>query len=318
MEENFIACLIGQLVLLRAPGKFPVHLRPSVVNTSFPEFCKAEVGSKISSLKNYNLPDFILSIVAKDCDSDLAEKGKLDKKLHSMNEKAIDLLYRIFVDGAKDDSGDYALYRFYVYTSSMYYKCKPVIDEKMTGKSGKNYSVPIAVKSNEMYISVAFNKSSNKKATKRDIVKFYNIVNDLKLGPEGAQLTDAIYCSSNGFGNNSLEEFENLKNSREENPETQINFKISKFENGIYSLIKPKIIKNIIARRWELILMKNKSDLRKEMLSAQELQKDLLKKRDSILDTKPLNQEEALLITHKIAQLRDFIKLAENSLKMSD
>jgi len=248
VEENFIACLTSPLVLLLATWKYQVHLRSSVVNNSFPEFCKVEVGSKISSLKNYNLPDFILSLVAKDCNSGLAEKGKLDKKLNSMNEKAIDLLYKIFVDCVKDDSGDYALYRFYAYASSMYYKCETVIDEKMTGKSGKNYSVPVAVKSNEMYISVAFNKKSNKAVTKRDIIKFYNTVNDLRLGPYGAQLVDAIYCSSNGFGSNSLEAFENLKNSRNDNPETQINFKISKYENGIYSLIKPKIIENIILR----------------------------------------------------------------------
>ena len=236
------------LVLLLVTWKYRVRLRPSVVNSSFPEFCKAEVGSKINSLKNYNLPDFILSLVAKDCDSELAEKGKLDKKLNSMNEKAITLLHKIFVDCAKDDSGDYALYRFYAYASSMYYKCETVINEKMTGKSGKNYSVPVAVKSNEMYISVAFNKNSNKTVTKRDIIKFYNTVNDLKSGPYGAQLTDAIYCSSNGFGVNSLDTFENLKNSCNDNTETQINFKISKFENGIYSLIKPKIIENIVLR----------------------------------------------------------------------
>ena len=118
----------------------------------------------------------------------------------------------------------------------------------MIGKSGKNYSVPVSVKSNEMYISVAFNKNSNKAVTTRDIIKFYNTVSDLKSGPYGAQLSDAIYCSSNGFGANSLEVFEKLKNSRNDNPETQINFKISKFENGIYSLIKPKIIEKIVLR----------------------------------------------------------------------
>jgi len=219
-----------------------------VGNGNFPEFCKAEVGSKISSLKNYNLPDFILSLVAKECDSELAEKGKLDKKLHSMNEKAVELLYKIFVNGVNDDFGDFALYRFYAYASSMYHKCETVIYEKMTGKSGKNYSVPVAIKFNGMYISVAFSKNSDKAVTKRDITKFYNTVDDLKLGPYGAQLTDAIYCSSVGFVGSALEELEHLKNSRDDNPETKIHFKISNFENGIYSLIKPKIIENTFLR----------------------------------------------------------------------
>jgi len=67
-----------------------------------------------------------------------------------------------------------------------------------------------------------------------------------------------------------------------------------------------------------MTMMKNKSDLRKEMLVAQESQKDLLKKRDFILNNHLSNQDDALLITHKIAKLRDFIKFAENTLKMSD
>jgi len=54
------------------------------------------------------------------------------------------------------------------------------------------------------------------------------------------------------------------------------------------------------------------------MLVAQESQKDLLKKRDFILNNPLSNQKDALLITHKIAKLRDFIKFAENTLKMSD
>jgi len=64
--------------------------------------------------------------------------------------------------------------------------------------------------------------------------------------------------------------------------------------------------------------MKNKSDLKREMLVAQESQKDLLKKRNFILNNPLSNQKEALSITHNIAKLRDFIKFAENTLKMSD
>ena len=54
------------------------------------------------------------------------------------------------------------------------------------------------------------------------------------------------------------------------------------------------------------------------MLVAQESQKVLLKKRDFILNSSLSNQKDALLITHEIAKLRDFIKFAENTLKMSD
>jgi len=219
-----------------------------LVNTNFPQFSTTQLGSKISSLGNYNLPDFILSLVAKDCNSELAERGKLDKKLHSMNEDAIELLYQIFVNCKEDESKNYALYRFYAYASSIYHKCETTVNETIQGKSGKNYKIPIAIKSGGMYISVAFNKNSGKAVSKREIMKFYNIVDDLKLGPHGTQLMDAIFCSSVGFMGNALVELENLKNSRDDNPETKITFKIANFENLIYSIIKTKTAENIILR----------------------------------------------------------------------
>ena len=224
--------------------KYQVPLRSSVVSNKFPEFCTTQVGSKIKSLNNYNLPDFILSLVAKECDSELAEKGRLDKKLHSMNDKAIDLLYQIFVNCAENNSGNYSLYRFYAYASSMYYKCETMINEIMPGKSGKKHLVPVAIKSSGMYISVAFSKNLGGPVTKKDLTKFYNTVDDLKNGPYGTQLADAVYCSSVGFMGNALVELENLKNNRKDDPETKINFKTSSFENRIYSLIKPEMIEN--------------------------------------------------------------------------
>jgi hypothetical protein len=209
-----------------------------VVNSSFPTFFTSQVGAHVESLKNYNLPDFILRLVAKDCDSDLPERGRLDKKLQSMNKKAIDLLYQIFVNCDKSESGKYDLYRFYTYVSSMYYKCDILINEKISGHSGKNYLIPVAVKSNGMYIAVAFNKFSENTISKQEIKKFYNIVDDLKRGDFGTQLDDAIYCSSAGFSGNALVELENLNGTRSKDPEAKINFKVANFENRIYSLMK--------------------------------------------------------------------------------
>ena len=79
-----------------------------MVQGNFPDFCIPKVGHKIESLKNYALPDFILKLIAKDCKSDLAEKGRTDKKLSSMNEDSVDLMYKIFVQCAKNESGRYA------------------------------------------------------------------------------------------------------------------------------------------------------------------------------------------------------------------
>ena len=209
-----------------------------MVNSSFPTFFTSQVGAHVESLKKYNLPDFILKLVAKECDSDLSERGRPDKKLQSLNKKAIELLYQIFVNCDENESGKYDGYRFYTYVSSMYHKCEILINEKISGGSGKIHLIPVAVKSNGMYIAVAFNKFSKTVITKQEIKKFYNIINDLKQGDLGTQLADAIYCSSTGFSGNALVELENLNNKRSKEPEAKINFKIANYENRIYSLIK--------------------------------------------------------------------------------
>jgi hypothetical protein len=65
--------------------------------------------------------------------------------------------------------------------------------------------------------------------------------------------------------------------------------------------------------------MKNREELRKDMIAAQGIQKDLIKKRDLLLSSKtPKENENALKITHEIARLEDFIKRAENKLKRTD
>ena len=207
-----------------------------MVNSNFPEFCTPQVGHHVESLKNYALSDFILSLVAKECDSDLAERGRIDKKLQSMNEESIDLLYKIFVKCDKNESGQYALYRFYAYVASMYYKCEVLINEVLPGKSGNNYKVPVAVKSNGMYVSVAVNKDTGKQVNKRDTTKFYNMVYDIKNGEQGTMLYDAIYASSVGFNGDALVELERLAEARTNDSENKLNFKTACFENDIYSI----------------------------------------------------------------------------------
>jgi len=206
-----------------------------VHNKNFPEFGNQQTGPLVESLKNYALPDFILKLVAKECDSDLSEKGRTDKKLQSMNKSAIELLYKIFVKCDNDTSRKYAQYRFYAYVSSIYHKCEILINETITGGSGKKYLVPVAVKENSMYIAIAFNKSTDIAVTKQEIKKFYKISDDLKQGEQGIQLVDFIYCSSAGFMGKALVELENINEKRSNDPETKINFNMAKFENQIYS-----------------------------------------------------------------------------------
>lgn len=209
-----------------------------MTNKGFPKFGMSQAGAFVAALKNYNLPDFILELVAKECKSDLNERGRIDDRLQSMNVQALNTLHRIFVDCEEDEAGKFAQYRFYAYVSSMYHKCEVLINETIPGISGKNYKIPVAVKSNGMYIAVAFNKATGKPITQKETTKFYSIVDDIKKGDHGAQLTDAIYSSSVGFKGDALVQLEELSKSRKKDAENKLNFKTANFENNIYSVIK--------------------------------------------------------------------------------
>jgi len=209
-----------------------------MVNKGFPKFGMSQAGAYVAALKNYNLPEVILELIAKDCGSDLLERGRIDDRLQSMNDQALELLHRIFVDCENDQLGKYAQYRFFAYISSMYHKCEILINEYVPGKSGKNHKIPVAVKNNGMYTTIAFNKSIGNSVTKKEIIKFYDVMDDLKKGEHGTMLSEAIYGTSVGFKGDALLELEKLSKSRDTDIENKINFKMANFENRIYSMTK--------------------------------------------------------------------------------
>jgi len=209
-----------------------------MVNKGFPKFGMSQAGAFVASLKNYNLPDFILELVAIDCKSDLLERGRIDDRLQSMSDTALELLHKVFVNCEEDKEGKFARYRFFVYVSSMYHKCEILINETIPGKSGKNHKIPVAVKSNGMYIAVAFNKTTGTPVQKREAIKFYDIVDDVKQGDHGTQLSGAIFGSSVGFKGDALVELEKLSKSRNQDIENALEFKTADFENKIYSVTK--------------------------------------------------------------------------------
>ena len=209
-----------------------------MANKGFPTFGMSQAGAFVTALKNYNLPDFILKLVAKDTNSELLERGRIADRLQSMNDTALELLNSIFVDCADDAKGKYAQYRFFAYVSSMYHKCEILVGETIPGKSGKNHKISVAVKSNGMYIAIAFNKPTGNPVNKKILTEFYKIADDVKNGIHGTQLTDAIYGSSVGFRGDALVELEMLSKSRKQNPEDKLEFKTANFENRIYSVTK--------------------------------------------------------------------------------
>ena len=209
-----------------------------MVNKGFPKFGMSQAGSFVAALKNYNLPDFILVLIAKECKSELLERGRIDDRLQSMNDDALHLLHKVFVDCEEDDAGKYAQYRFFAYVSSMYHKCEVLVNETIPGASGKNHKILVAVKNNGMYISVAHNKAKGNPVNKKETDRFYDMVDDIKKGDHGTMLTDAVYGSSVGFRTDALVALKNLSKSRDNDPENKLDFKTANFENNIYSVTK--------------------------------------------------------------------------------
>ena len=209
-----------------------------MVNKGFPKFGMSQAGSFVAALKNYNLPDFILVLIAKECKSELLERGRIDDRLQSMNDDALHLLHKVFVDCEEDDAGKYAQYRFFAYVSSMYHKCEVLVNETIPGESGKNHKILVAVKNNGMYISVAHNKATGNPVNKKETNRFYEMVDDIKKGDHGTMLTDAVYGSSVGFRTDALVELKDLSKSRDNDPENKLDFKTANFENNIYSVTK--------------------------------------------------------------------------------
>ena len=209
-----------------------------MVKKGFPHFGISQSGAFIADLKNYNLPDFILTLVAKECNSDLLERGRIDDRLTSMNDASLELLHRVFVDCDEDEAGMYGQFRFYSYVSSMYHKSEILINGTIPGKSGKNHKIPIAVKMNGMYIAIGYNKAKGGSVTKKDVNKYYLIAIDVKNGEHGTQLVDAIFGSSVGFKGEAIVELERLSKEGQKDPENKLNFMTANFENRIYSVTK--------------------------------------------------------------------------------
>jgi len=209
-----------------------------LVNKGFPKFGMSQAGSFVAALKNYNLPDFILVLIAKECKSELLERGRIDDRLQSMNDDALHLLHKVFVDCENDDAGKFAQYRFFAYVSSMYHKCEVLVNETIPGASGKNHKILVAVKNNGMYISVAHNKATGNPVNKKETNRFYEMVDDIKKGDHGTMLTDAVYGSSVSFRPDALVELKELSKARNNDPENKLDFKTANFENNIYSVTK--------------------------------------------------------------------------------
>ena len=213
-----------------------LHGGNQMTNKGFPQFSRMQDNAHVEVLKNYTIPDFVLQMIAKKCDSKFAEKGRYYAKLESMNDKSIEMLYDIFIQYKNDDAGKFTQYRFYTYVASMYPKYEILINESIQGVE-KNHKVAVAVKNGGSLVAIAENKTTGNIINKKDITRFFDVINDVKNGEYGTTLSDAICCSSVGFRHDSLIELESLKKSMDVDPENIIHFKTVNFEDNMYCIV---------------------------------------------------------------------------------
>lgn len=157
-----------------------------------------EKDALVSQLANYNLPSFVLEKVASKCGSELVRKGKITTILGSLNESALKLLHRIFVQCEEDEDGEFSDYRFGVFISSRVHS-RLMFEQTITGKSGVAYKVKLAVFGDQGLIAVGENKPKGEKVSADELLRFNEMVKDLSKSKDGQNLLYAFYGSSVGY-----------------------------------------------------------------------------------------------------------------------
>ena len=148
-------------------------------------------------LANYNIPVQILQMVAERCECtldasvsgrDLPKKPKLSILLTRLNDKAVMLLEQIFLDCHDSFSN----FRFAVFLSSMYSPLlhKFVMNEKISGGSGLEYSFDVGIygRSTEKLVAIGMqnNDKTQQAADSKSLRKFLAAVKDLRKRKPGA------------------------------------------------------------------------------------------------------------------------------------
>jgi hypothetical protein len=165
-----------------------------------------------AQLSNYNIPVQILQIVADRCECEFdtrinsrqgPKKSKLSALLSRLNDESIMLLEQIFLD-CRDS---FSVFRFAVFLSSIYSptKHKFVMEDKITGESGLEYSTDVCIYSRATEDLVAIGLQNNDKAQKaansKSLAEFLRVVNDIL--PAHSRMQGAYYSSSYGYEDDS-------------------------------------------------------------------------------------------------------------------
>lgn len=184
-----------------------------------------EKDTLVAQLSNYNLPHFVLESVAKKCDSTLVKKGKIGTILSSMNESALALLHKIFVQCEEDEEGEFADYRFAVFLSSRLHSSL-VFDQPVTGKSGTVYKVKVAVFGEQGLVAVGENKAKGERVSIDELTRFNKMVRDIAKSKDGQNMLYAFFSSSVGYEDGFNKIF--ARNSKTKTPPNKYGFCVAK------------------------------------------------------------------------------------------
>ena len=197
-------------------------------------------------LANYNIPVQILQMVAQRCKCtfdasisgrDLPRKPKLATLLARLNDRAVVLLEQIFLDCQDSFSN----FRFAVFLSSMYSPTlhKFVMDEKIAGESGLEYSFDVGIygRSTEKLLAIGMqnNDETQQAANNKSLRQFLTAVKDLRA--MHASIQGAYYSSSYGYqDDNSWRLARRMHQYGDNNAKAEIRF--FNYRDKIYSEIK--------------------------------------------------------------------------------
>lgn len=179
----------------------------------------------ISQLANYNIPNYILEKIAVKCNSELIKKGKLEKILSSMNEPALALLHRIFINCEDGEEGEFSDYRFEVFVSSKV-SSMLTFNQTVTGSSGVAHRIKVAAFGIHGLIAVGENKSKGPKVSVEELLQFNEMVKDISRSKDGQGLAYAFYGSSVGYHKEFSKAF--LDNRQTKSPANRYGYSIPK------------------------------------------------------------------------------------------
>jgi hypothetical protein len=161
----------------------------------------------------------------------LALKSKLSLLLSRLNDRAIILLQQIFLDCYESLSS----FTFTVFLSSRYSPMmhKFVIDEKISGKSNRQYTFDVCIYSRRtgdlIAVGIRNKNTEQHESDSKSLSRFYRTIDDVSSAHP--QLLGAYYSSSYGYQSLSLAR----KNAiRKENAGKKVEIKFFEYRDKMY------------------------------------------------------------------------------------